>query len=174
MPVNEDYAAGIIPFIRDLNEIYLLLGREKCNRCWCGFVGGKDSTDRNVEDTAWREFNEETSQFFENQKLNIAKAFSDHNYKLLINHSPKRPVYIYLMEFSKKFLLENTVLTNLFLNKLNTMQKREYKEKDDIRWINLNELSEYKLLYIFKRDKHKIVGSLKDLTGVTSINSSFD
>ena len=59
----ERYAAGIIPVYRMENQIYFLLGHERSNNKWSGFVGGSEQNESVIQ-TALREFNEETSLVF--------------------------------------------------------------------------------------------------------------
>ena len=59
-------AGGIIPFIKENNNLCFLLGKEvSCNK-WSGFVGGSSEVDHDIYDTAVREFNEETCGIFKN------------------------------------------------------------------------------------------------------------
>lgn len=62
--------AGILPYARannNTNDIYLLLGKEDVilnwkfgSNKWCDFSGGKEDNDMSIEDTAAREFYEES------------------------------------------------------------------------------------------------------------------
>ncbi len=61
--------AGVLPFARvnNTNDIYLLLGKEDVipnwsfgSNKWCEFSGGREDSDQNIEETAAREFYEES------------------------------------------------------------------------------------------------------------------
>ena len=86
--MNLEPAAGIIPYIKlpsgsiglstrrvpetkgsNNTRLYFLLGYEK--NSWSGFVGGYESTDGNIVNTAIREFNEETAGIFKNNLSEI-------------------------------------------------------------------------------------------------------
>ena len=63
----ETFAAGILPYIVVENNYYFLLGLEKSNNLWSGFVGGSNKNEL-ITDTALREFNEESVFIFEEYK----------------------------------------------------------------------------------------------------------
>ena len=57
------FAAGIIPYTFFNGNVYFLLGLEKSNNKWSGFVGGSEIGET-PQQTALREFHEETTMSF--------------------------------------------------------------------------------------------------------------
>eukprot|EP01117_Protostelium_nocturnum_P011325 TRINITY_DN4108_c0_g2_i1.p1 TRINITY_DN4108_c0_g2~~TRINITY_DN4108_c0_g2_i1.p1 ORF type:complete len:261 (+),score=115.46 TRINITY_DN4108_c0_g2_i1:319-1101(+) len=71
-------AASIVPFARNEGKTLILLGLERPSRkdppCWCDFGGKVDPGEElKPEETALREFNEETSFLFEDQKESMSE-----------------------------------------------------------------------------------------------------
>ena len=139
----ETIAAGIVPYLLIKDEIYLLLGLEKSNNKWSGFVGGSEK-DELIVDTALREFNEETALIFEEyipfikSKLNLIVPEKDKS-KL------GRNVYIYFIQFPDE--TENKITQ--FINSKSKLEPNCYHEKSILKWFSLNEIknSNSKILY---------------------------
>lgn len=150
MDLDFKNAGGIIPYIKKLNEssIYFLLGYE--NNKWSGFVGKYEECDnKNIINTAIREFNEETAELFQDN-LDILKHKLIYNDCLLIQTKTKnRDVYIYFVEMDESVL--DLDIQSKFLDKYNSMENTFFKEKTHIKWINDRELSDYECLYELKK-----------------------
>ena len=106
--MNLEPAAGIIPYIKlpsgsiglstrripetkgsNNTRLYFLLGYEKNN--WSGFVGGYESTDGNIVNTAIREFNEETAGIFKNNLSEIKNQIITNQNSFCITTFTKKP-----------------------------------------------------------------------------------
>lgn len=135
-------AAGIIPYSVINNQVSFLLGLEKSNRKWSGFVGGSEPSDRSIINTAIREFNEETSTIFENYLNYIYNEINTNKAILVMDITPtNRNVYLYFVNFPK--------VTNLEMKKI---QKREYQEKSKLRWFSLSEIKNNKDIFFRLRN----------------------
>ncbi len=124
-------AAGIIPYNKN-GELSFLLGLEKHNGLWSGFVGGHEPSDLTIENTAIREFNEETTGVF-GEYLPYIKQ----NLNFLVKDiSPtKRNVYLYFVEFPK------------VEKRLKYIPRKECQEKTNMRWFTLSEIKKSKLIF---------------------------
>ena len=135
-----NFAAGIIPFINYQNQRYFLLGLERSNNKWSGFVGGSEP-DETPKLTALREFNEETAMIFHNYELKL-------NDKPLIEKtSTGKTVYLWFIEFPNS-LLNYDINKEFQINK-NSMKESIYKEKITLKWFN--NVNSNKILYKLKK-----------------------
>ena len=147
-------AAGIIPYIlvpsgTSNTRLYFLLGYEK--NSWSGFVGGYESRDGNIVNTAIREFNEETAGIFKNNLSEIKnEIISNHNSFCITTFTKNRAVYLYFVKMDSELL--NKPLENMFLINKNKFTDEHYKEKNIIKWFDLNELHKNKILYSLKTE----------------------
>ena len=133
------FAAGIIPYKIVNNEFIFLLGLERSNNKWSGFVGGSEPGESPVN-TAIREFNEETSMIFYEYPINIINIPP-----IIEKTSTGKNVYLWFVNYP----------FNLNLNKFHynqhIYQNNIYKEKSDLRWFNLNEIKNGNILYRLKQ-----------------------
>ena len=142
----EEFAAGIIPYHYHENEIYILLGLERSNNKWSGFVGGSEPSESIVQ-TAIREFNEETSLVFNND--------IEYFYNSCITKTPVvektstgKNVYLWFINCDKKIF--NTNLEQLTVNQ-SFMEDRHFKEKSKLQWFTINQISRrHNILYRLK------------------------
>jgi len=139
-------AAGIIPYIKLNETVYFLLGFEISNKKWSGFVGGYEPKDKNIITTAIREFNEESGIVFNNYLDFIRKNIEFKEPYVDITKTG-RNVYLWFVEFPPETF--NINVSELFLN--NSFNNPVYKEKGDLRWFNINDIKNSKILYNLKR-----------------------
>ena len=102
MNYNYSLAAGIIPYVTINNFNYFLLGKEKYNGIWSGFIGNINTTDYSITNTAIREFNEETCSLYADYIPTITKKIN--NSTPVIIKKPRKNIYIYFVEFPPYFL----------------------------------------------------------------------
>ena len=133
----EPFAAGLIPYFYNGVEIYFLLGLERSNQKWSGFVGGSERGETKKQ-TAMREFNEETTLIFENIPLQLGTP-------ILEKTSTGKKVYLYFVKFPEKREYRlNTGLTD-----------KKYKEKEKLKWFSLDQIK--KTNTVFRKLKQTIL-----------------
>jgi len=130
----ESFAAGIVPYILIEKEYYFLLGLEQSNCLWSGFVGGREK-DETIQQTALREFNEETACIFQENLEWIQTQLTQTQPKIDITSTGKN-VYIYFIEFP----VETQEKIKDFINSKAFLNERCYKEKSILRWFTLHEI----------------------------------
>jgi len=144
----EQFAAGIIPYVYYEGKVHFLLGLEKSNNKWSGFVGGAEPGE-DPKQTALREFHEETANVFENKqeyiycKLQMTDPVEVHS-------RTGKKVYLWFLEFSSKIIY--TDLTQFYRNK-ETLSEA-YKEKLHLKWFTFHDI---------KNDNNTILYQLKHL-----------
>jgi len=150
----EPFAAGIIPYISFNGEIHFLLGLERSNGKWSGFVGGSESGET-PKLTAFREFNEETSLIFENSSDFIFGNSSDFIKSQLNVVNPvleKTPsgkiVYLWFIKFPEHLLFMN--FSQFYLNQ-NKIKDSHFKEKSKLQWFSLSEVKNGNVYNVLKR-----------------------
>ena len=144
------YAAGIVPYIKSNNKIQFLLGHEKYNKKWSGFVGKYESSDINIVNTAIREFNEETARVFEAHLEYVQQKIISGNCTLISdNSSSNKLIYIWFIEFPYEII--NLNISNQFLLNLNLMTDNHYKEKTSLKWFNIQDIYQNGILYKLKK-----------------------
>ena len=121
----ETFAAGIIPYTFKNNQIYYLLGLEASNNKWSGFVGGSEPGET-VQQTAIREFNEETCMIFKAVPLILGEP-------VIETSSSGKTVYLYFVKI--EFFDEN-VLNKFFEENKMIYKQREYHEKKSNKILN--------------------------------------
>ena len=141
-------AAGIIPYIKLNGDVYFLLGFETRDKKWSGFVGSYEPKDKNIITTAIREFNEESGMVFNNY-LGYIKRNIEFKEPYIDITKTGRPVYLWFVEFPLETF--NINVSEIFLNNISKFNNPVYKEKTDIRWFNLNNIKNGKILYNLKR-----------------------
>jgi predicted NUDIX family NTP pyrophosphohydrolase len=140
----ESFAAGIIPYTVTENGIYFLLGLEK--RGWSGFVGSSEPGEI-PEQTALREFNEESALIFSNYQINLTTL-------PIVEKSPTgKKVYMWFIHFPKEIL---GIESHFEINK-SKLKKKEFHEKSKLKWFNFYEIKNNK--NIFKKLRNTITSN---------------
>ena len=129
------YAAGVVPYIV-IDRIYILLGLEKSNNKWSGFVGGSEQGE-SVVDTALREFNEETAMVF-NDHLIPLKAMLLKTQPVVESTSTGKDAFIYFIKFPPN-ICDNIIPQ--FLKNKSELPEDHYHEKSMLRWFSLDEIN---------------------------------
>ena len=153
--MNNIYAGGIVPYVKNGNEPIFLLGQEKYNKKWCGFIGKYEPSDGNIVNTALREFNEETAKVFENYLDFIHTKIITGDCTLLVDNNNGKLIYIWFIKFPMEM---TTNIENIFLNNVSLMTDTHYQEKSSIKWFSLQEIkiSKNEILYKLKKTIMKI------------------
>jgi len=144
----QGYAAGIVPYRIQGDEIYFLLGLEKSNGKWSGFVGNSEKYESTVQ-TAVREFNEETSLVFQD----YLKFFHDAcaRTKPVIEKTPSgKTIYLWFIESYIDVNLQQLGTNQMYL------QDPHLKEKTKLQWFSLSEIAK-KNKFIYYRLKSIIL-----------------
>jgi len=133
----ESFAAGIIPVTIINGKYYFLLGLEKSNNKWSGFVGGSEPGETPKE-TAVREFHEETKLIFQNVPILLDEpSFID-----LTSSGKKVYLWFITMEYNEN-------INSLFNSK--KIKDRHFNEKSELRYFSLSEIVRSKdVLYKLK------------------------
>ena len=125
----ETFAAGIIP-IKITDQIYFLLGLETSNNKWSGFVGSSEPGET-IQQTAIREFNEESCMIFKDIPITLDKF-------LVEKTSKGKNAYLYFVRFEN---LPHEIILNKSLEQNKKIYtKREYQEKKKLHWFSLTEI----------------------------------
>jgi 8-oxo-dGTP pyrophosphatase MutT (NUDIX family) len=135
----QTYAAGIVPYRVQGDEVYFLLGLEKSNGKWSGFVGGSEKYESIIQ-TAVREFNEETSLIFQD----YLKFFYDACVatKPVIEKTPSgKTIYLWFIESYIDVNLQQLGTNQMYL------QDPSLKEKTKLQWFSLSEIAKKKGVY---------------------------
>ena len=139
----EKFAAGIIPYHVTPQGVSFILGLEKSNNKWSGFVGGSEPCESIIQ-TAIREFNEETCMVFEN---NLDFFYNQCLQTRVIQEftpSGKR-VYLWFIEVPYHVNLEQFSINQ------SLTEDPHFNEKSKLRWFTLQEIESSKsVLYRLK------------------------
>lgn len=170
------YGAGILPYTIYKGRVYFLLGKDTKENTWSDFGGRMDPKDTESlrfihikstrEKTAAREFTEETCGVIQSYNTTLDRINSRRRILLIDSVTPRgHPYFMYLMNISKK----DEYITNF---------KEEYtrlcahfpgyhpsKEKCDIRWFLMEDLSKQALRPVFRETFSK---------NISRINSFFE
>jgi 8-oxo-dGTP pyrophosphatase MutT (NUDIX family) len=139
----EEFAAGIIPYHLTSQGVYFLLGLEKSNNKWSGFVGGSEPYESIIQ-TAIREFNEETCLIFKDHLEYFYNKCLSTRYIQEITPSGKR-VYLWFIELSYPVNLEQFSINQSLI------EDPHFKEKSKLRWVSIEEIESSKhILYRLK------------------------
>jgi 8-oxo-dGTP pyrophosphatase MutT (NUDIX family) len=122
----EPFAAGIVPVTIIENKYYFLLGLERSNNKWSGFVGGSESGETPKE-TAIREFHEETKLVFED----IPILLGDPSFIDLTSTGKK--VYLWFIEMGY-----NENINSHFKSK--RLTGSHFNEKSELKYFSLKEI----------------------------------
>ena len=140
------YAAGVIPYTVMNNNFHFLLGMETSNRKWSGFVGGAEPNET-IEQTAIREFHEETAKLFERFDKFIQKQIASKT-PVIEKTATGRTVYLWFIKFPEYTLFMN--LSPFHENK-KILHQIQFNEKSTLRWFNLNEIKNENVLFKLKK-----------------------
>lgn len=143
------FAAGIVPYIIVDKQVYFLLGLEKSNNSWSGFVGSCEN-DESIMDTAIREFHEETAMIFENYTPFITNQL-ERNPPFMDKSGSGKNVYIYIVEFP----VDCQEQIKDFINNKAKLNEYYYHEKSIVRWFTKDEIE--KSNKVFYRLKNLIL-----------------
>ena len=133
------YAAGIVPYRVQGDEIYFLLGLEKSNGKWSGFVGNSEKYESIIQ-TAVREFNEETSLIFQDYLQFFYDACVAT--KPVIEKTPSsKTIYLWFIECYIDINLQQLSTNQMYL------QDPHLKEKTKLQWFSLSEIAKKKGIY---------------------------
>jgi 8-oxo-dGTP pyrophosphatase MutT (NUDIX family) len=132
--LDYDYCAGVLPYTRFNNNVYFLLGKSRRSGRLITFSGKNSEFDATREDTAAREFFEETlgSVIDRNTTMTLLQRCET----VLESRTPRgQPCYTYVVEipFRKHYALCFTK-TRGFLEAIQ-MRGPEYLEMVDIKWV---------------------------------------
>jgi len=144
------WAGGIVPYIKNNNKIEFLLGLEKYNKKWCGFIGKYEPTDGNIINTAIREFNEETAKIFENYLEIIRSKIISGECMLIVDNNKERLIYIWFIEFPPELMIN---IESKFLHNVNLMTDLHYQEKISIKLMKVTEIRQSKNEILYKLKK---------------------
>jgi len=132
------YAAGVIPYTVYNSKVYILLGKEKSNDKWSGFVGNSDPRDKSSFHTAIREFNEETCKIFDAYYIN--NCLDDYRSFKIDTYKNKKTVVLYFIRFSPGYI--DIDLNEQFKSsQKNILYKKEYLEKTELKWFLLQDIN---------------------------------
>ena len=154
--INGIRAAGIIPYYIKNNKINILINREiRSNKVVYNCIGGKvDIVDKSIEDTAEREFNEETGYIASDLIRNKIK--NKKNIKLHL----KKPKYITIL-----VNVNNEFNWNLLPYNYNKIFKdvEIFNDRDslDLKWIDLFDFNEKNKSYLLSLTLFKIKNHCK-------------
>jgi len=148
--IDEYRAGGIIPYFIDKNKVYILMNKEfREHKLKYHFLGGKvENTDRDIQETCVREFNEETGYILNCIKIDLMRYISRNCKNITI----KKSKYIsYLIN------IKNIGDIKLWLNLpkiFNDFYKDTYIEHNEslcLKWCCLKDISHSKnLTYLSK------------------------
>ena len=143
------FAAGIIPYTFFNGKRSFLLGLEKSNKKWSGFVGTSESGE-SPQETALREFHEETTFSFLQLNQYLIESL---NRILPVIEKTKTGKYAYLwfIRFSP-----DIDISTFHVNQSMTNQ-RTLKEKSDIGWWNIEQIQTGNVLFILKKVISKLI-----------------
>jgi 8-oxo-dGTP pyrophosphatase MutT (NUDIX family) len=120
----ESFAAGIVPYTIINGNQYFLLGLERSNRKWSGFVGGSEPGELPIE-TALREFHEESALAFKHLNESIKEQLQN-TLPVVDTTSSGKTVYIWFIRFPIRSLFMDF---GDFYRFISNTKKREYREK---------------------------------------------
>jgi 8-oxo-dGTP pyrophosphatase MutT (NUDIX family) len=140
---TKKFAAGIVPYIILENKKYFLLGLERSNNLWSGFVGGSEPNET-IEQTALREFNEETARIFEEYIPFIESELIKTKPTMDITSTGKN-VYIYFIEFPN----ESQEKIKDFMD--HCLEDPCYNEKSILRFFTVDEIKKSKVFFPLKK-----------------------
>ena len=157
-------SAGILPVIFEKDKTYILLGQES-NGSWSGFAGGQDG-DETPQETAFREFHEETADIF----TEVDYAFIRHNcFHVFNTKTPSGKLFVmYSVDFSK---LDTSNTSLQFQFALKNTTNAYQREKTTIQWVEISNIFRRKLRHSFYKDIEKLLKAIKEHKKDSIINN---
>lgn len=155
--INGIRAAGIIPYFIEDGNVFILINKEfRDNSLVYNLIGGKvDYFDKNITETAIREFNEETGYI----ASDLISVKNDLNYNKLYLQKPKYMSYLIntYNDLNWKLLPYN------YHNIFNNVEVFNDRDSLELKWINLFKFNEKNKSYLLsltlynlkKHDKFK-------------------
>lgn len=161
------YSAGILPYTIDKNNKLLFLLGKDTNSFWSDFGGKCELDDRTIEDTACREFYEETL----GSVMNI-RSIRNHIrtlqgcYKIKSKTLNGSDYYMYVVKIPYKYY-QNVFKKMLEFVKYSKCNKRKYLEKVDIMWFSVETIESI----IDNNKERNIMMPLRDVFYRTIVNN---
>lgn len=139
------YAAGILPYIKIDNDVYVLLGKDRRNK-WSDFGGKSELRDNeNKKYTAAREFFEETCGCISNL-FKTSNTLNTRFVKLLKGKSyTKKEYYMYLVDARALMAPDEIMQLTTKFDKIYSYLRSvdvdpKFIEKNKLKWINTSSL----------------------------------
>ena len=149
-------AAGIIPYIKyNSGRILFLLGKEiKRNNLLDAFIGGREPSDRSLEETAIREFNEETCLVYSSYLEWMKRSIKDPRTKKFRFETNSSIATVWFIEFPQDhdFSHDDTQ----FHYNLAMPFPPHYKEKSELVWVDIFNMDMNKLSINIRENWDKI------------------
>ena len=141
--INNIRASGIIPYKFYRGEIYVLIANEYQNKKLVkNPLGGKvEWYDKNIEDTALREFNEETGFLIHDKKNKILKKIKNKKDRIYIQNSKYLGI---LYEIPDNDLKDWNNLPILYEKIFEGKSGENHREALNLEWINIKDYSKSK------------------------------
>ena len=157
------HSAGILPVIFENDKTYVLLGEEY--QGWSGFSGRQDG-DETPQETAFREFHEETVGIFPEVDIKFLHKNCLHFYNTI---TPSKKMFVmYIVDFSSIFTQDTSVKFNEALKRTNNKCEME---KTSIQWVEISNITKRKLRYTFHKDINALIKIIKDCKENTLIDN---
>ena len=134
MSKDYSYCAGVLPYTDFNNSIYFLMGKSRKNGRLITFSGKNDPLDESIEETASREFFEESLGCIMDKSSTLAAVKKT---KLILHSRTPRnmPCYTYMIEIPfRKIYTVAFHKTKDFLMEIK-FRSFEFNEMCDIKWI---------------------------------------
>ena len=154
-------SAGIIPVIKENGKVYVLLGEDDAG--WSAFAGRQD-LDETPQETAFREFHEETTNIFTDVNIEFVQRNCFHIYNTM---TPTGKVFtMYFVDFSK---IDTTNTNSMFQKalKINVCEQ----EKKRLKWVEINKILKHKLRFSFYKDIKQILNIIYEWEKESVIDS---
>ena len=160
------YSAGILPYTIYNGQIYFLLGRTKYDGSWSDFGGGEEKSDKNVHQTAIREFYEETIGTVQDIS-HLKNTFKKKNFNEFTGLTTRGRQYHMFLIFIPHKNYTLAFKKNLsFVTYTHLPQK--YQEMTDIKWFEHTTLKNAELINLrdvfketFTNNYEKIMSSIQ-------------
>jgi len=145
MDKSNKEAAGIIPYIKYASgRIIFLLGREnKRKNLLDAFVGGREPSDRSLEETAIREFNEETCLVYSSELEWMKRAIQSLDTKKIHYKTNNSIATVWFIQFPQDY--DFTRDNQQFHHNLSMPFPPHYKEKSELEWVDIFNMDMNKL-----------------------------
>ena len=165
------YSAGVLLYMLQDNTLYFLLGKDCKYDSWSDFGGKTDDKDRRDPlKTASREFYEETCGVV----FSMSKLFSillKEGNVLECKSYKKNQYFMVLLKLPDKYIdkrdtiVDNFKYQNILINSKPSEVMRSFKEKSELRWFTLDEITnnKVKIRGVFLYSLMQNLDKIKDL-----------